>query len=107
MDEWKNKTLKEVKEYVDQKVPDGTTELMPKNFWASLLEFNFSYTGRSSFANKNSNFEKYIPLFTAGLNIYPFKNENFSFGLSYNDGANPIDGTPKQTFWLFSLSFKK
>jgi hypothetical protein len=105
--EWKKKSFKEVKDFVDKQVPKGTMEVMPKSYWLNLLAFSFSYTGRQSFANHNSNFEKYIALLTAGLNFYPMNNENFSLGLSYKDGANPIDGTPKQTFWLFSLNFKK
>lgn len=104
---WSKKTAKEVKDYVDQKVPLGTTGEMDKRYWTRLLEFSFNYTGRSSFMTNNSNFEKYIGLFTASASLYPLKNENVSFVVSYNQGANPIDGTPKQNFWLFSLSFKK
>jgi hypothetical protein len=106
-EEWKAKTFSEVKDYVDKQVPGKKTEVMPKNYWLSLFELYFSYAGRASFATRNSNFQKYNPLFTTGLNIYPLDNENFSFGISFNDGANPIDGTAKQTFWLFSLNFTK
>jgi hypothetical protein len=104
---WRKKPAKEVKDSIDKWVPKDSKRVMPKNNWTKLVELTFSYTGRSAFMHHNSNFEKYIPLFTAGVNIFPLNNENFSFGLSYNDGANPIDATPKQNFWLFSITFKK
>jgi hypothetical protein len=107
LDEWKKKSFEEVINFVDNLVPEGTTEVMSKKNWTSLFIFSFSYTGRQSFWNETSNFEAYIPFFSAGVNFYPLYTENFSLGLSYNDGANPIDGIPKQTYWLLSLNFKK
>jgi hypothetical protein len=104
---WQNKTLKEAMAEVDKEVPEGTTREMPSNTWLSRFVFSFSYTGRSSFANHNSNFENYMPLLTAGVDFFPFNNNDVSLGVSYNDGANPIDGTPKQTYWLLSVNFKK
>jgi len=104
---WRKKPAKEVKDSIDKWIPEDSKRVMPKNNWAKLLELSFSYTGRSAFIHHNSNFESYIPLFTAGINVFPLNNDNFSFGLSYNNGANPIDATPKQSFWLFSITFKK
>ena len=104
---WQTKSLVKVKDTINKMVPFGTRRVMDKDTWTKLFEFTFDYTARASVISHQSNFDSYIPLFTAGINIFPFHDENFSFGLSYNNGANPIDGAIKQTFWLFSITFKK
>jgi hypothetical protein len=103
---WKNISIGRIKEYTDSTVNELMKKVVQRKHWNQIMELVLSYTGRSAFINHNADFDSYIPLFTAGLNFYPFAKDNFSFGISYNDGANPIDGTLKQTFWLFSINFK-
>jgi len=104
---WKNEPVEKVNANVDSTVNARKREVLPKNLWEALFEISITYSGRSAFIHHNTDFDNYIPEFVASLNMYPIKDENFSFGLSYNDGANPIDGTQKQTFWLFSINYKK
>jgi hypothetical protein len=104
---WKDKPFAIVQKYVEDEVAKKELPVRPKSLWAKFIEFTFAYAGRQSFISHSSNFEKYTSLFTGGVNMYPLNTENFSIGLSYNNGSNPIDGTPKQSFWLFSIAFKK
>lgn len=106
-DAWKKRTASDLRDTINQEIPDEKKVVMEKRYWTRLIECNVSYAGRLSLIHHNSGFENYIPLFTAMLTAYPVKNDNFSVSFSYNDGANPIDGTLKQTFWLLSLNFRK
>jgi len=101
-----NKQIANVKPGL-QAGPTDAEKTIPKRFWPRLAELSFVYNGRYSLKNKDSNFDRYIPLFTAELTLYPLPDDNFTFGVSFNSGANPIDGTLDQKFWLFSLKFKK
>lgn len=90
-----------------QAVPTETEKAISKRFWPRGAELSIVYNGRYSFKSNDSNYDRYIPLLTADLTLYPLPNDKFTFGVSFNNGANPIDGTEDQTFWLFSLKFKK
>lgn len=86
------------------KKPSGHED---KTFWRKGAELSARYEGRARLLTNVDNADAYIPMFKAELAIYPVKDDNFSVGLSYNNGANPISGLEKQTFWLLALKFKK
>jgi hypothetical protein len=83
------------------------SNLLPKNRWKKGIELNTSYEGRASVARNSKDENSYVPMFKSELLFYPSQNNQFSVGLSYNTGANPIEGLVKQTFWLLALKFKK
>lgn len=91
------------KKSFDQK----TNKVLPKNKWIKGLELKFSYEGRYSLLGDLNKTSKYMPLFKSEIVFYPVKDDKFSIGLSYDNGANPLDGLGKQQFWLFALKFKK
>ena len=103
---WSKKSLIDIQDSL-KKIPPTARELMDKSFWKAGIEFTVTYNGRAAFLHYNSNFDGYVPLLTAGVNLYPFNDQNLALGFSYNDGANPIDGTKKQTYWLMSLTHKE
>lgn len=91
-----------------KKTFDPTTKkAIEKEYWTKGIELKLSYEGRVDIANNVQGTESYIPLFKGELLFYPTQNNKFAIGVSYNNGANPIDGTAKQTFWLLSFKYKK
>jgi len=104
---WENRSARDLRDTISLEVPDNRKQLMEKRYWTKLVECNISYAGRLSLIDHHADFENYIPLFAASVTVYPVRTDNFSFSFSYNNGANPIDGTVKQTYWLLSLNFKK
>lgn len=104
---FKNFALAEIIERVNQEIPDGTREAAHPSEWIKFIELSVNYHGRNALWRKNSTFESYNRLFTADLNLYPLNSNNFSIGISYNNGTNPINGTLDQTFWVLSVSFKR
>ena len=75
--------------------------------WANMFESSIGYTYRSDFYNSTSENEGYLPLFSYTLAFYPFRNDNISFGATYQKGSDPIAGIDQQEFWLFDFKFKK
>lgn len=104
---WMNRSVKETTDSLDRIFPVGYKQVIQRKYWPRLLEFAVNYAWRTAVLSNHSTFSKNNPLFTAGVDLYPFPTEDFSIGLSYNNGANPIDGTLKQTFYLLSFQFKK
>ena len=84
-----------------------TKEPLDKEFWKKGIEIKLTYDGRVDIANNIAETESYIPMFKGEIIFYPTQDNKFTIGLSYNDGANPIDGITKQTFWLLAFKFKK
>lgn len=82
-------------------------EPVPKSFWSKGMELSVKYEARKNLLSNVDNTDSYIPMFTSELNIYPTQDNKFSIGLSYTNGANPINGLEKQTFWLLAIKFKK
>lgn len=78
-----------------------------KQFWPKAAELIVTYTGRQAFQNTMKAYGDYIPLFKMELNFYPANTSDFSIGLSYNSGTNPLDGLQKQTYWLFTIQYQK
>lgn len=81
---------------------------LPKKFTGpKLFELIFTYAGRDQLASNLPVDEKYIYLLKTELDIYPVKGlEDFSIGLSYNDGQDPIAAIEKQKYWLLAFKFK-
>lgn len=70
------------------------------------LELKVGYEGRSSAFNDREDIEKYNPLFRAEVQWYPFETENFNLGISYYNGANPVEGIARQEYFAFTINFK-
>jgi len=104
---WKDRPAKALRDTVLSEVPENKKQLMEKRYWTRLVECHVSYAGRAALIAHQSNYDRYIPLFTASATLYPVRNDNFSVSFSYNNGADPIDGLLRQTYWLLSLNFKK
>jgi hypothetical protein len=90
-----------------KKTYDDSSKVLPKNRWTKGIELKVTYDGRVSFLKNLDSQDTYIPMFKSELILYPTKDNNLSIGLSYNNGANPVDGIAKQTFWLFAFKYKK
>lgn len=84
-----------------------TREALDKEYWTKGIELKINYDGRVNIATNIASTESFTPLFKAELLFYPTQNNKFTIGLSYTDGANPLDGIAKQTFWLLAFKFKK
>ena len=70
-----------------------------------LVELTLDYTNRYAIVNTTDNGEKFTKLFKAGLNYYFINtgSKSISFGASYNQGSDPLNGLKDQQFWQFSL----
>ena len=70
-----------------------------------LIELTVDYTNRYAIVNTTDNGEKFTKLFKAGLNYYFINtgSKSISFGASYNQGSDPLNGLKDQKFWQFSL----
>ena len=70
-----------------------------------LIELTVDYTNRYAIVNTTGNGEKFTNLFKAGLNCYFIDtgSKSISFGASYNQGSDPLNGLKDQKFWQFSL----
>ncbi|GAB2838721.1 hypothetical protein GCM10027043_47310 [Ferruginibacter profundus] len=91
-----------------KKTYDSKNGLLNKEFWTKGIELKITYDGRVDISNSIAAAgESYVPMFKGELIFYPTQNNKFTIGLSYNDGANPLDGIAKQTFWLLAFKFKK
>ncbi len=90
-----------------KKTYDGNSKVLQKNRWTKGIELKISYDGRVSLVKNIDNQDSYLPMFKSELLFYPTQNNQFSIGLSYNNGVNPVEGIAKQTFWLLALKFKK
>jgi hypothetical protein len=90
-----------------KKTYDDNGHLLSKNRWTKGVELIIRYEARISVFNNFTNNDAYIPMFKTELNLYPTQDNKFSIGVSYNNGANPVDGLEKQNFWLLALKFKK
>jgi hypothetical protein len=82
-------------------------KLLARNRWKKGVELLVRYDGRVTIFSNIDNIDSYVPIFKAEMNVYPTRDNMFSIGLSYSNGANPIDGLAKQTFWLLAFKFKK
>lgn len=80
---------------------------LPKGRWNKAVEWIIAYEVRHSLASNIDAGNNYTPLFKTQLKFYPVPDDNFAVSLSYNDGANPIEVLEKQTFWMFTLTYKK
>lgn len=78
-----------------------------KSDWVNLFELSAGYTYRNDFYNSTKNREGYLPLVSFNAAIYPFHNDNISFGAEYLHGSDPINGIDKQEYWQFVFKFKK
>ena len=92
---------------VKKKSYDDSSKLLPKNRWTKGIELKVTYDGRISIIKNLDNQDIYIPMFKSEIIFYPTQDNKLSIGLSYNNGANPVDGIAKQTFWLLAFKFKK
>lgn len=77
------------------------------NLGNKLIELAFSHTGRYDFINSTGLQEGYLQLFKVELLLYPTLNSNFSIGISYNNGSDPLKGLLKQNFYQIALNFKR
>jgi hypothetical protein len=75
--------------------------------WVNMFESSISYTYRNDFYNSTSEREGYLPLFSYTLAFYPFRNNNISFGATYQKGSDPLADIDHEEFWLFEFKFKK
>ncbi len=73
---------------------------------SKFIEFVFEYDYRQSITNTIVGADKNSQLLKCGLNIYPLKaNNDFSIGIKYNNGANPMDGIKNQEYWMISFQY--
>jgi len=70
-----------------------------------LIELTVDYTNRYAIVNSTNNGEKFTKLFKAGVNYYFINtsSKSISFGASYNQGSDPLNGLKQQSFGQFSL----
>lgn len=78
-----------------------------KSLWPRALELGVYYTARNAITQNIIKSNNYVPLFQTYLNFYPTQSSDFSFGLSYYNGADPINGITKQAYWQFTVNYKK
>ena len=72
------------------------------------VRFSLSYTGRYDLANSTDNSENYTYLLKTGAELFfAYKPVRVSLGCSFNYGSDPVQGLPKQQFWLISLNVHK
>ncbi len=89
-------------------LPEQTkTVELERMFWKKSIELAVNYEGRNMLLDNYDDNSKYLYFFKTELKIYPIPNDNFSIGVSYNKGENPISGLEKQEFWMISLNFLK
>ncbi len=78
-----------------------------KSEWVNMFELSTNFTYRNDFYNNTINREGYLPLIVFTTAFYPFRNNNISFGATYQKGSDPINGIDNQEFWQFVFKFKK
>lgn len=75
--------------------------------WVNMIELSANYTYRNDFYNNTGKKEGYLPLLVFSAALYPFRNDNISFGATYQKGSDPVNGIDDQEFWQFVFKFKK
>jgi hypothetical protein len=75
--------------------------------WVNMIELSANYIYRNDFYNNTDKKEGYLPLLVFAAGLYPFHNDNISFGVTYQNGSDPINGIDDQEFWQFVFKFKK
>ena len=71
------------------------------------FEFIFTYAGRNELGSNLPEKEGYIYLLKTEFDYFPIKDsDDFSIGLSYNDGQDPIAAIEKQKYWQLAFKFK-
>lgn len=81
--------------------------LTPAYGWPTLFEVKTTYVARYELINTTGINEGYVPLFKTDFSYYPLATDNVSLTLSYSDGADPVAGLEKQTFWQLGIQIKK
>ncbi|HTL08354.1 MAG TPA: hypothetical protein VL307_08870, partial [Chitinophagaceae bacterium] len=72
----------------------------------TLFELTANYTGRKKIGSNLAIPENYTHLFKTEFSYYPLQTENFSIGLSYNNGEDPISAIELQNFWQLAFKLK-
>ena len=70
------------------------------------FEITFNYGGRSELSSTLAQKENHTRMIKMEFNYFPFGTENVCFGLSHNDGEDPISAIEKQKFWQFAFKLK-
>jgi hypothetical protein len=81
-----------------------TRMIEPIKTWEASID----YTLRYALINSTVNREKYTSLLETGIDYYFTTSPvSIAFGISFNYGADPLQGLKKQQYWLATLSIQK
>lgn len=82
----------------------GEAMIVPVKTFAVFID----YTARYDAVNTTGIREKFTDQLVTGADYYLLsKPIEVTLGFSFNYGSNPLEGLPKQQFWLFTLSIQK